>query len=102
MTNDRLRASPPQNLVQVTRGSVQSPSEKRMGPMGLMGLMSPSQRTHKPHESHESHSSHPTPPNPIEDEDEDDRRGRWPICHLSSVICHLSFVCPAAYHRPDF
>src|SRR5258708_31754173 len=73
--------------------------ETRMGPMGLM---SPSQRTHKPHESHESHSSHPTPPNPIEAEDEDDMRGRWPICHLSFVICHLSFVPLAAYHRPDF
>jgi hypothetical protein len=47
-----------------------------------------------------------TPPNPIEDEDddedEDDSCGRWPICPLSSVICGLSFILLAAYHRPDF
>ena len=25
-----------------------------------------------------------------DDEDEDDSCGRWPICHLSFVICHSS------------
>jgi hypothetical protein len=43
-----------------------------------------------------------TPTKPIEDEDddEDDFEGHSYI--LSSVICHLSFIPPAAYHRRDF